>query len=73
VGRIVALGDPLQMEGFALAGCDVIAATAADDVRRAWDRLGPDVELVIVTPAAAQSLEEQLAEPGAPLFAVTAR
>lgn len=53
MGIVAVLGEPPRVEAWALAGAVVVAAAGPDDVRRAWDALPPDVEVVILTPAAA--------------------
>jgi len=55
-GRVAALGDPLRVQGFGLAGAVVVAAATPEATRSAWGDLSPDVVLVILTPAAARAL-----------------
>jgi vacuolar-type H+-ATPase subunit F/Vma7 len=57
---VVALGEDHQLDGFALAGAVVIGAQTAAAVREAWDRLGNDVGLVILTTMAAEVLSDEL-------------
>ncbi|HEY5014402.1 MAG TPA: hypothetical protein VIK61_17090 [Acidimicrobiia bacterium] len=54
---IAALGESHRVEGFALAGALVLVAADAHAVRDAWARLPDDVEVVVLTPAAASALE----------------
>jgi len=61
MGRIAVLGDPVPVQGWALAGLLIIPAGSASDVRAAWADLPPDVELVLVTMAAAQALRGETA------------
>lgn len=60
VGTVVALGSGHALDGFALAGASVVTATTDDDVVRAWEALGEDVGLVIVSPEAARILDSRL-------------
>lgn len=62
MSRIAVLGDPPRVDGWALAGALVVPAVAADEVRRAWDGLPGDVEVVVVTPTAAEQLGDRIAE-----------
>jgi vacuolar-type H+-ATPase subunit F/Vma7 len=55
-GTVAALGEWALVRGYALAGVTVLAAEDADAVRAAWRTLEPDVEVVILTPAAAAAL-----------------
>jgi vacuolar-type H+-ATPase subunit F/Vma7 len=59
---IAAIGESGLVDGFALAGVRVLPAEDAAAVRRAWAELGPDVGLLLVTPAAEAALERELAE-----------
>jgi len=56
VGRIAAIGTGMAVRGFGLAGALVLPAEDAHEVRAAWAALPSDVELVILTPAAAQAV-----------------
>jgi len=62
VSRIVVFGAPPRVDGWALAGALVVAVTGADEARRAWDVLPDDVEVVIITPTAADQLGARVAE-----------
>jgi vacuolar-type H+-ATPase subunit F/Vma7 len=53
MGRLVVIGEGTRVSGFLLAGADVIPAESPAEVESAWSGLGPDVAVVIVTPAAA--------------------
>lgn len=66
MGRIAAIGELVRIQGLALAGAR--QHPAADDaaVLAAWHSLGDDVDLVILTPAAAAALAAVAAEPGSP-------
>lgn len=69
-GRIAALGEAALVEGYALSGVLVIAAEDPAHVRTAWQDLPPDVEVVFLTPAAAQALGPTVYERPRPLTAV---
>jgi vacuolar-type H+-ATPase subunit F/Vma7 len=70
VGRIVAIGEEALIIGFALAGVVVCPAAHAEAVRAAWRDLGPDDALIILTPAAAEALGDDVARTRPPLTAV---
>ncbi|MDF3149718.1 MULTISPECIES: hypothetical protein [unclassified Streptomyces] len=72
MGRIAALGERSRVAGLALAGAVVLVADAPEAVRRIWRSLPDGVDLVILTPAAAEALESDRAAPGGrrPLTAV---
>ncbi|GAA0717267.1 hypothetical protein Drose_18905 [Dactylosporangium roseum] len=67
--RIAAIGAARLVRGYGLAG--VAVATAENDraVLDAWRALGPDVTVVIVTPAAARAVAAA-GGPGGRLLAV---
>ena len=58
-GRVLALGEPALLAGYALAGATVVGASGSAEVCRVWDSLGEDVALVVLTPAAAAALGER--------------
>ena len=58
--RVAALGEWALVRGFALAGVQTVAAENPDAVREAWGALGRDVAVVILTPAAAETLGESV-------------
>jgi len=66
--NIAALGESHRVEGFALAGASVIVAADAEAVRDAWARLADDIEVVVLTPAAAAAIGSSL--PPRPLTVV---
>lgn len=68
-GGVVAIGDPVRVGGWALAGVRVLGADSPAAARQAWRDLPPDVALVIVDPVVASSLTDLL-EPDGPLLAV---
>ncbi|MEV4129569.1 V-type ATP synthase subunit F [Nocardia sp. NPDC049707] len=61
MSAIVAIGEPALIEGYALAGVDLLPAEGADEVRRAWESLVRTTGLVILTAAAAAHLGDELA------------
>ena len=68
---VAVVGEQVRVQGFALAGALVAVADDAAAVRSAWDALGDDVAVVVLTPRAADALADQLAPAsGAPLTVV---
>lgn len=68
MGRAVVLGESVRVRGYALAGAEPVVAESPEEVRRAWSDLSDDVDLVVLTPAAAAVLEEaRRARPQGPL------
>jgi len=57
---VVAIGADPRLDGFALAGVRVLAAGTGAEVEEAWAALGPDVGLIILSAAAATTLEPVL-------------
>ena len=57
-GIVVAIGEPLALQGFALAGVAVLTASTAAQARARWAGLGRDVALVVLTAPAADALGE---------------
>ncbi|GGZ95875.1 hypothetical protein [Streptomyces bluensis] len=72
MGSVAALGERDRVAGLALAGAVVLLADDPDAVRRLWRSLPDGIELVILTPAAAEALGPDLAALGSrrPLTAV---
>lgn len=62
MSTVVALGDDDRLDGFALAGATVITATTDGELRAAWDALGANVGLVVMSPRAAEVLAPVLDE-----------
>ena len=54
--RIVAIGEEAKLAGYALAGVQLIDVGATAGVRDAWEALGDDVGLVLLTPEASREL-----------------
>jgi hypothetical protein len=70
MAHIAAIGERLRIAGLASAGVLLRPAEEPEAVRAAWDGLAPDMELVIVTPAAAAALGPEPPATGGPLIAV---
>jgi hypothetical protein len=70
VSRAVAIGARARVEGYGLAGLDVIAAEDDGAARAAWEELPGDVVCVIFTPAAMSALGERLSERPEVIWAV---
>jgi vacuolar-type H+-ATPase subunit F/Vma7 len=62
MSRLVVVGDPIWVEGFALAGATVLPATDADAVRAAWEALPEDAGVLVMTADAADALGDALPE-----------
>lgn len=62
MARVAVIGEGIRISGFALAGAETHPADDPGAVRAAWASLEPEVEVVVLTPAAAESLGER-AEP----------
>lgn len=60
MSRVVALGETGRVEGYALAGVTVLT-TDRDGVERTWHRVPDDTGLLVLTPSAAEALDERLA------------
>lgn len=56
VGRVAVIGEETAVAGYALAGAVILPAEDAPAVREAWNALAADVEVVVLTPRAAQAL-----------------
>lgn len=57
---IVAIGGEIELAGYALAGVEIVVADDAESVQRAWNELGGDVGLVLLTAQARRVLPEPL-------------
>lgn len=67
--QVAALGEAAVIAAFGPAGVRLCPAEDEPSVRRAWEDLGA-AGLVILTPAAAESLGSAMLAPGAPLTVV---
>jgi len=70
MGHIIAIGEEHRTRGFGLVGCEVLPASNAAEVRRAWASLPGEVDLVLLTPMAAQALADEMEASDVPLVAV---
>lgn len=64
MARLAAIGEWPRVRGFALAGALVLEADDAASARSAWAALPADVEVVVLTPAAARAVGPAGAGPG---------
>jgi vacuolar-type H+-ATPase subunit F/Vma7 len=60
MSRAVAIGARTLVGGYALAGVEVVEADEPKSVLAAWERLGDDVALLILTPDARRILAGEL-------------
>ncbi|MCX5062719.1 hypothetical protein OG895_35210 [Streptomyces sp. NBC_00201] len=70
MAHIAAIGERLRIVALESAGVLLRPAEEPEAVPAAWQGLPPDVELVIVTPAAAEALGEGPVDGQSPLIAV---
>ena len=56
MGRVAVIGEETAVSGYALAGVLVLPAEGDDAVHDAWSSLPDDVQVVILTSAAARTL-----------------
>lgn len=61
-GRVAVIGERIRVAGFGLAGALVRDAEDPSAVRDAWRALPEDVAVVVLTPAAAEVLGQELAQ-----------
>ena len=65
MARIAVVGERARVEGFALGGALVGPADDPREARAAWESLGDDVAVVVLTPRAAAWLgDERERRPG---------
>lgn len=62
VGKVVAVGERVRIEGFALAGVLTFTAEEPAGVAAAWQALPDDVAVVVLTPAAAAAVVDRVAD-----------
>lgn len=60
MSRIIAIGERRRIEGLSLAGVEIIPVEGTEEVRKAWNELGRDVAVVILTPDAESALSDLL-------------
>jgi vacuolar-type H+-ATPase subunit F/Vma7 len=70
VSEVAAIGEPARVSGFALAGARVYPVDDVRAILAAWQGLPESVAVVILTPAAAESLDDRRTALGAPLTVV---
>ena len=59
--RVVAIGERELVDGYGLAGVQVLAASDPGSVRAAFAKIEDDAGLLILTPAAEAALAQRLA------------
>lgn len=60
MSRIVAIGKRERIEGLSLAGVEIVAAEGEEEVRDAWNTIGRNVGVLILTHEAESILSECL-------------
>jgi vacuolar-type H+-ATPase subunit F/Vma7 len=63
MGRIAAIGESIRVQGFALAGVLILPGDDPEAVRVSWSSLPADVEVVLLTPRAADALDPDASGP----------
>ena len=58
--RIAVIGESPRIDGYGTAGALVCPAADADEARRWWDGLADDVEVVVLTRAAADAVGDRI-------------
>lgn len=66
MGGIAVLGERARITDLVAGGAAAYPAETPDEVRRAWSELVIDTAVVVLTPAAAQALQDQLDVPPSP-------
>lgn len=66
MSRVAAIGEERVLEGYALAGVEVLPASDPASARQAWLSLPDDVALVLLTRTALEALGPELAESSTP-------
>jgi vacuolar-type H+-ATPase subunit F/Vma7 len=62
MSTVAAIGETHGLEGFALVGVTIHAASTNAEIIDAWGNLDPDVGLVILSATAADALQPLLAD-----------
>ncbi|MFZ2013466.1 MAG: V-type ATP synthase subunit F [Nocardioides sp.] len=70
MSEIAVIGEQPVVAGFALAGARVYPADGSAQVHAVWEALPSSVEVVLLTVAAAEALDDLLLLPQAPLSVV---
>ena len=60
MARVAVVGEQVRVQGYALAGAQVLVAEDAPAVRAAWASLDGDVAVVVLTDRAAAALGDEL-------------
>ncbi|MPZ78984.1 MAG: hypothetical protein GEV28_00680 [Actinophytocola sp.] len=60
MATVAVIGERALVRGWSLAGAVVAGTDDADQVRSAWRSLDRDVAVVVLTPAAAEILADEL-------------
>lgn len=66
MGGIVVIGERARITALVPGGAVPFPADTPDEVRRTWTDLPLDTSVVVLTPAAAQTLQSQLEVPPSP-------
>ena len=70
MSRVAAIGELEAVDGYGLAGVELLPAADGPAAREAWAALAPDVSLLLLTPAAATTLADELDQAGDLLWVV---
>jgi vacuolar-type H+-ATPase subunit F/Vma7 len=62
MSKVVAIGERPRLEGYALAGVEILEAPDAAAAERMWEQLPADVGLLLLSPTAEAALAERLTE-----------
>jgi hypothetical protein len=62
VSRVAAIGEHEAIDAYGLAGVELHPAAGADSALAAWTGLAPGVGLLLLTPASAAALADELAQ-----------
>jgi vacuolar-type H+-ATPase subunit F/Vma7 len=70
MSRAVAIGEAAGVAGYALAGVEVRPVDTPAAALDAWEALDRDMQLVLLTPAAADALDGRLTETAGRIWVV---
>jgi vacuolar-type H+-ATPase subunit F/Vma7 len=70
MARVAVIGELTRVQGFGLAGAQVLVADDAVAARSAWTSLDDDVAVVVLTPSAKEALGDEPRKRPWPLVAV---
>ncbi|MGB8385023.1 MAG: hypothetical protein WCG47_27925 [Dermatophilaceae bacterium] len=59
MGRVAAIGESVRVEGLGLAGVLILPGDDPEEVRSSWAALPTDVAVVVLTPSAAEVLDDE--------------